>query len=429
MIDVVYKYADFNDPELSTVNHIKKDNENGELRYSLRSVFKNMPWVNKIWIVMPNSKLRFISHNDKIKYVKDSYLLDHPSKNTCVFQFLLWKLKKLGCSNHIIYMDDDYFIGRHVTPSTFFYHDGAKLKPYVLSDIKLDTITTEDIDRALYKIKHSTSNEDFKFHKGNAHVLQRLNSIKFVSELANSSYLTWHLTWNFFHNALGINLDDLELLYNTIKDKYLYSEQFLNSTERTEHDLQFQELWNVYNINILGRRYYIADGKYYEMPTFYNKLSRKMILPTLFCINTPGIYPNPTSQDIKNFNKLMQRHFPKPIPGEIVKQKFEMFNGDEFENMVNGDVGSDNEGGDNIGSDNCSGDNCSGDNDYISSYSTNNDMMKNININDILKIIQIVITILIILILYKYILYKTNKMNIDDIHSIEMSSNSQVGDN
>jgi hypothetical protein len=57
-VDVVIKYIDLTDPNLKRegIPQIKKDEDNGELRYAVRSVLKNLPWVRKIFIVMPNEK-------------------------------------------------------------------------------------------------------------------------------------------------------------------------------------------------------------------------------------------------------------------------------------------------------------------------------------------------------------------------------------
>ena len=53
-IDVVYKYIDLTDPTLHRegIPQIKKDYDNNELMYSLRSVLKNIPWVRKIFIIL-----------------------------------------------------------------------------------------------------------------------------------------------------------------------------------------------------------------------------------------------------------------------------------------------------------------------------------------------------------------------------------------
>ena len=59
-IDVLIKYIDLYDPNLNRtgIHQIEKDYDNEELRYSLRSILKNIPWIRKIFILMPNEKVR-----------------------------------------------------------------------------------------------------------------------------------------------------------------------------------------------------------------------------------------------------------------------------------------------------------------------------------------------------------------------------------
>ena len=61
-IDVVIKYIDVNDENINRkhLGQIEKDKHNNELKYSLRSIFKNIPWINKIFIIMPNDKIDFL---------------------------------------------------------------------------------------------------------------------------------------------------------------------------------------------------------------------------------------------------------------------------------------------------------------------------------------------------------------------------------
>ena len=55
-IDVLIKYIDLRDPKLKRkgLHQIKKDFDNEELRYSIRSILKNIPWVRKIFILTFN---------------------------------------------------------------------------------------------------------------------------------------------------------------------------------------------------------------------------------------------------------------------------------------------------------------------------------------------------------------------------------------
>lgn len=61
-IDILIKYIDLNDPNLTRkgIHQIKKDIDNEEIKYSIRSILKNIPWIRKIFILMPNEKVRFL---------------------------------------------------------------------------------------------------------------------------------------------------------------------------------------------------------------------------------------------------------------------------------------------------------------------------------------------------------------------------------
>ena len=68
-IDVLIKYIDLSDPNLvrEGIEQIKKDEDNEELKYSIRSILKNIPWVRKIFILMPNEKVKYFKDYDLIK--------------------------------------------------------------------------------------------------------------------------------------------------------------------------------------------------------------------------------------------------------------------------------------------------------------------------------------------------------------------------
>jgi hypothetical protein len=140
-VDVLIKYIDLSDPKLNRKNikQIEKDEDNNELKYSLRSILKNIPWIRKIFILMPNEKVFFLKSQEEIKdkiiYVKDHELIGFNSSSSSVFLFNLHKMKKFGLSENFIYMDDDYFIGRPLNKSQFFYEDNGKIFPLLLTEI------------------------------------------------------------------------------------------------------------------------------------------------------------------------------------------------------------------------------------------------------------------------------------------------------
>jgi hypothetical protein len=54
-IDVIIKYIDLRDKSLKRedIHQIEKDYDNEELRYAIRSIFMNIPWIRKIFNIMP----------------------------------------------------------------------------------------------------------------------------------------------------------------------------------------------------------------------------------------------------------------------------------------------------------------------------------------------------------------------------------------
>ena len=139
-IDVLIKYVDLRDKTLQRKNikQIKKDFDNEELKYSLRSILQNIPWIRKIFILMPNDKVKFLKNQDEIKekiiFVKDKDLIGFDSTAIHVFQFNLWKMKKFGISENFILMDDDYFINNPIKKEEFFYEENGQIFPSMVTN-------------------------------------------------------------------------------------------------------------------------------------------------------------------------------------------------------------------------------------------------------------------------------------------------------
>ena len=159
-IDLLIKYIDLRDVNLkrNKIHQIEKDYDNEELKYSIRSVIQNIPWIRKIFILMPNDKVRFFKNysliNDKIIYVKDKMLLGHDSSNINSFLFSSWKMKKFGIADNFILMDDDCFIGQKLNKSDFFQVENGKVVPSVITSkfLNLNINSVKNIYK-IYKSK------------------------------------------------------------------------------------------------------------------------------------------------------------------------------------------------------------------------------------------------------------------------------------
>ena len=139
-IDVVIKYIDLSDPDLTRggIPKIKKDEDNQELKYNVRSIIKNIPWVRKIFIILPNKKVRYFKDyeliNEKIVYVYDKDLIGFDSANIYSFLYNYWKMKNYNASDNFILMDDDYFIGKPLNKSDFFYVENGTVVPAIVAE-------------------------------------------------------------------------------------------------------------------------------------------------------------------------------------------------------------------------------------------------------------------------------------------------------
>ena len=313
-IDVIIKYIDLRDPLLirDGIHQIKKDYDNEELRYSIRSILKNIPWIRKIYIIMPNEKVRYFKDynniKEKIKYIKDIELLGFDSSNSLAFQFRYWKLKEFGISDNIIAMDDDCFIGKYLSKKDFFYiHDG-KVTPSILTNnfIELNYNIIKKRINEFNSIIKKTNEEQTSIIFNYSLYITYLFVLKFFNE---TKYFPSHT-----HNAISLNLNDLKEIYNLI-----YESEYRNST-----------LFSLYrHINSLQFQVLILSYTFIKYKKKINNISYKLIQNknsiyqdyniSLFCINTGSIYysnaafmksrivmeylfPNPTEYEKKSNN-------------------------------------------------------------------------------------------------------------------------------
>jgi len=130
-IDVVYTWAG----ETQTNN--PRNSYNNELKYSLRSIDRFAPWVNKIYILMntykqpswikPTDKIIFLEHKDT--FPSKEYL---PNTNSNAIETTICNIPNL--SEHYIYFNDDVFLGKPIKYTHFFTPDGkAKIHNYALN--------------------------------------------------------------------------------------------------------------------------------------------------------------------------------------------------------------------------------------------------------------------------------------------------------
>lgn len=311
-IDVIIKYIDLSDHHLKRKNipQIKKDQDNQELKYCVRSILKNIPWIRKIFIIMPNKKVSYFKDykiiNKKIIYIKDKDLIGFDSSSIYVFLFNFWRLKYFNASQNIIIMDDDYFIGKPLKKSDFFYVEDNKVVPAIISK-NFREETENNIINSLkyYRIK---ANESKGQQNGEVFWYTVFQTYKFILKLLKRTTLVVPL---FNHNAIPCNLNYLKEIYDLV-----YNSEFkastLDSLYRGTEVLQFQTFYLSYFFN---KNYNIKvnpiSSKYIDIN---NAFSAKYNY-SLFVINTGG--KDYSSLSFKKARIAMEKLFPVPTQYEI----------------------------------------------------------------------------------------------------------------
>ena len=291
-IDVLIKYIDLSDPNLvrKGIPQIKKDNDNKELKFSVRSIIQNIPWVNKIYILMPNEKVSFFKPaeqiREKIIYVKDKDLLGFDSASSPSFQFNLHKMKKFGISENFILMDDDCFIGKPLKKIDFFYEENGKVYPTLITSdyYEMDKILWEK-RLNLYILKSNKIKEKLP-HSSTGFEIQHARSLLLMYNIFgddNKRYGKKLIEPAFTHNAIPVKLSDIEELHNLIVKYYPYSNETLFSLFRNSYSLQMQTTYMAYVKNQYDRKVSKISSAFYDL-THYKYIPKNE--KKLFVINT-----------------------------------------------------------------------------------------------------------------------------------------------
>lgn len=109
-------------------NNASRFQDNGELRYALRSLALYAPWIRTVHLVTADQKpawldtdtVNLVSHGDI--FPEDVPL---PVFSTRPIEFCVHRVP--GLAEHFIYCNDDFMLGRPVSPGDFFLPDGRPL--------------------------------------------------------------------------------------------------------------------------------------------------------------------------------------------------------------------------------------------------------------------------------------------------------------
>ena len=353
-IDVLIKYIDLSDPDLDRegINQIPKDNDNNELKYSVRSILKYLPWIRKIFILMPNEEVKFFKPQneikDKIVYVKDKDIIGFDSANNCVFSYNLYKMKQYGLSENFILMDDDYFIGQTINKNEFFYEEKGEIFPALV------TADYYEIDKR--KLQNNLQTNLKKRKSSDAHSAQgfrvrQTRALLFLYDIFGNDDIRYSkklIEPSFTHNAIPVKCSDIKELHDLVLDKYKYGKDMLFSKERSTYDLQFQTLYMAYVKNKYDRKVSKIHSEFFDLAYAGKIIRKKDEKIKLFVINTSSgkynyifykrekhilnqLFPEKTIYEKDfSFNYLMKI--------KKIKLEFLDFNLTQFRNQANSEI-------------------------------------------------------------------------------------------
>ena len=241
-IDVVIKYIDFTDEKMKFFGLPKKKPQfdDQELKYCIRSILKNIPWIRKIYILMPNNEVKYFKDyeyiKDKIIYLKDTDIFDKDNYNWLVFKFRYWKLKKFGISDNFIAMDYNNFVGTALNKSDFFYVVNGTVTPAIITNkfVELRNMT------ATNSINNQLKQNIFKLCTRLSTLLFKnslYNTYLYIFKLFNETGANFAPAHNF--NSIPLNVKELEEIYYAINNSE-YRFNTLYSLTKEEKSLQFQ---------------------------------------------------------------------------------------------------------------------------------------------------------------------------------------------
>ena len=317
-IDVFIKYIDLSDSELNRtgIHQIQKDKDNQELKYSVRSILKNIPWIRKIFILMPNEQVKFFKPKDEIKekivYVKDKDLLGFESASIYAFLFNIYKMKRFGISENFILMDDDYFIAQPLNKNDFFYEENGTILPALVTSDYYE-MSKEHLTKELQKYLSKRENEDP--HSENGFQIQQTRALLFAYEIFGNDdqrYGKKLIEPAFSHNAIPVKISDLKEIHDYVTNNYEHGNEFLTSLVRTNLDLQMHTLYMAYVKNKYDRRVSKISSAFYDL----NQISYlKWNMKKLFVINTST--KNYQMSFFQLEKKILNELFPKQTEYEL----------------------------------------------------------------------------------------------------------------
>jgi len=311
-IDIVFSWVDGSDPELrarragmlAQVVVGEGDDADArvrqidELRYALRSVYKNAPWIRRIFVATDSRVPAWLAEHPKVTIVR---AVDHfadtsalPTFNSHAVESRLQHID--GLSEHFLYSNDDMFFARPIRPSMFFTPGG--ISRFVEADLRIGP---------------GASNERRSGYENAARVNRALLARRF------GHVITRHLE----HTPAPLRRSVLQEMEEQFPDDFARTGR---SRFRAATDISVTNSLYHYYALLTGRavpqetaRFRYVDTTLRTGLTRLDDIAERRDLD-FFCLNDSSFPEIPESERVREVSRFLADYFPDPAPWERISE-------------------------------------------------------------------------------------------------------------
>lgn len=171
------------------------------MRYWFRSVEKYAPWVRKVFFVTYGHVPNFLNiDSPKVQVIRHEEIIDKqylPTFNSCAIEVNLNKIP--GLAEHFVYFNDDMFITRPISKSTFFNNYGLPKLEAIESPISSYGDNSAYSHHLLNNV--DVINRNFNKRKFIKENFTKFFNIKYQSKILNNFLMLPWKNFNGFYNT------------------------------------------------------------------------------------------------------------------------------------------------------------------------------------------------------------------------------------
>lgn len=316
-IDLVYLWCNLDDPNFKQrkenflkgqiidkeANNPCRFVDNGELKYSLRSVELYAPWVNKIYIVTDNQIPNWLNlNNPKIQIINQNDILLYsaiPSFNSIAIEHSIKNIPNL--EEHFIYANDDMFFNDYTPPEFFFNKKGCPISRFRKKRKKRHYTLYE------YALNNA-ENLIYKKFKINLNFEPHHNIDAYLKSEVINCYETFK---NEIDKTINSHFRNKENVERAIYQKYFIAHKKGEFKRVSKVDCKLNPIKRL--INLIKKEYKKDSCLIFPQGRNIEETLNKF-KPYLFCINDSE---ETTNEDRKYLKEFLQKKFPNKSAFEI----------------------------------------------------------------------------------------------------------------